>query len=133
MGAPPLTSLEHAHRNENQHCSTAHLAAKIPHKPPHFDFSQLINRVGLVLVVDFTQSALAHRNLSIAMWRVLAVLSNDGGQRSATNSREVVRLTVVKNCLRRMYQDLAGPTQLPLSGVVPVSSRRRSGAARTRR
>ena len=86
--------------------------AKNPHKPPHFDFSQylpyLINRVGSVLVVDFTQSALAHRNLSIAMWRVLAVLSNDGGQRQidlagktsidvSTLSRVVTRLHLAEN------------------------------------
>jgi DNA-binding MarR family transcriptional regulator len=76
-------------------------------KPPHFDFGEylpyLINRVGSVLVVDFVQNALAHRQLSIAMWRVLAVLSNDGGHRQidlasktsidvSTLSRVVTRL-----------------------------------------
>ena len=53
--------------------------------PPRFDFSEylpyLINRVGSALVVDFVQSALVRRHLTIAMWRVLAVLSKDGGQR----------------------------------------------------
>jgi DNA-binding MarR family transcriptional regulator len=80
--------------------------AKNPHKPPHFDFSQylpyLINRVGSVLVVDFTQSALAHRDLSIAMWRVLAVLSNDGGQRQI---------------------DLAGKTSIDVSTLSRVVTR----------
>ena len=76
-------------------------------KAPSFDFSEylpyLINRVGSALVVDFVQSALAHRQLSIAMWRVLAVLSADGGQRQidvatktsidvSTLSRVVTRL-----------------------------------------
>jgi DNA-binding MarR family transcriptional regulator len=76
-------------------------------KPPPFDFSEylpyLINRVGSALVVDFEQGALVRRRLSIAMWRVLAVLSNDGGQRQidladktsidvSTLSRVVTRL-----------------------------------------
>jgi DNA-binding MarR family transcriptional regulator len=75
-------------------------------KPPHFDFSEylpyLINRVGSVLVVDFVQSALAHRQLSIAMWRVLAVLSNDGGQRQI---------------------DLAGKTSIDVSTLSRVVTR----------
>jgi MarR family transcriptional regulator, organic hydroperoxide resistance regulator len=147
-------------------------------RPSSFDFSEylpyLINRVGWLLVVDFGQNTLARYRLSIAMWRILAVLSNDGGQRqidlaaktsidvstlsrvitrlvkmglvtrtrSATNSREVVvRLTakgaallarvipnaialertaiagvpakdlaVVRRSLRRMYENLAGPS-----------------------
>jgi MarR family transcriptional regulator, organic hydroperoxide resistance regulator len=75
--------------------------------PPRFDFSEylpyLINRVGSALVVDFVQSALVRRHLTIAMWRVLAVLSKDGGQRQidladktsidvSTLSRVVTRL-----------------------------------------
>jgi MarR family transcriptional regulator, organic hydroperoxide resistance regulator len=84
--------------------------AKPPLKPPSFDFSEylpyLINRVGAALVVDFVQSALAQRRLSIAMWRVLAVLSSDGGQRQvdlagrtsidvSTLSRVVTRLVKI--------------------------------------
>jgi DNA-binding MarR family transcriptional regulator len=72
-------------------------------KPPRFDFSEylpyLINRVGSVLVVDFVQSALAHRQLSIAMWRVL---SNDGGQRQI---------------------DLAGKTSIDVSTLSRVVTR----------
>ena len=74
----------------------------------HLDFSEylpyLINRVGSALVVDFVGSTLARHRLSIAMWRVLAVLSSDGGQRQidvaaktsidvSTLSRVVTRLT----------------------------------------
>jgi len=76
-------------------------------KAPSFDFSEylpyLINRVGSALVVDFEQAALVRPHLSIAMWRVLAVLSADGGQRQidvalktsidvSTLSRVVTRL-----------------------------------------
>lgn len=41
----------------------------------------LINRVGFALVESFTAEALKENGLSIAMWRVLAALSNNGGQR----------------------------------------------------
>ena len=74
---------------------------------PRLDFSEylpyLINRVGWLLVVDFGQNTLARHRLSIAMWRVLAVLANNGGQRQvdvagrtsidvSTLSRVVTRL-----------------------------------------
>jgi DNA-binding MarR family transcriptional regulator len=52
---------------------------------PHLDLSDylpyLLNRVGFALVTRFSTDALADRDLSIGMWRVLAVLSNNGGQR----------------------------------------------------
>ena len=40
----------------------------------------LINRVGFALVESFSQALKPHQ-LSIDMWRVLAALSNNGGQR----------------------------------------------------
>ena len=63
----------------------------------------LINRVGTALAVRFTADRLAAHGLSVAMWRVLAVLSNNGGQRqidlagltsidASTLSRLVTRL-----------------------------------------
>jgi DNA-binding MarR family transcriptional regulator len=63
----------------------------------------LINRVGFALVESFTADALAPNGLSIAMWRVLAALSNNGEQRqidlvdmtsidASTMSRLVTRL-----------------------------------------
>jgi DNA-binding MarR family transcriptional regulator len=73
---------------------------------PPFDFSEylpyLINRVGQALVDDFVGRALARRHLSIAMWRVLAVLSNDGGQRQI---------------------DLAGKTSIDVSTLSRVVTR----------
>jgi DNA-binding MarR family transcriptional regulator len=74
---------------------------------PRLDFSDylpyLINRVGSALVVDFVDGSLARHRLSIAMWRVLAVLANGGGRRqidladttsidASTLSRVVTRL-----------------------------------------
>jgi MarR family transcriptional regulator, organic hydroperoxide resistance regulator len=41
----------------------------------------LLNRVGFALVESFTADALRKDGLSIDMWRVLAALSNNGGQR----------------------------------------------------
>ena len=63
----------------------------------------LINRVGFALVESFTAAALTPHGLSIAMWRVLAALSNRGEQRqidlvdmtsidASTMSRLVTRL-----------------------------------------
>ena len=63
----------------------------------------LINRVGFALVESFTTAALTPNGLSIAMWRVLAALSNRGEQRqidlvdmtsidASTMSRLVTRL-----------------------------------------
>ena len=63
----------------------------------------LINRVGFALVESFTAAALTPNGLSIAMWRVLAALSNRGEQRqidlvdmtsidASTMSRLVTRL-----------------------------------------
>jgi hypothetical protein len=78
-----LTSWEAAHKSVSRErfCRNFQLV----HHPSPLDFSEylpyLINRVGSALVIDFVQSTLAHATLSIAMWRVLAVLSNDGGQR----------------------------------------------------
>jgi DNA-binding MarR family transcriptional regulator len=63
----------------------------------------LVNRVGAALVDTYTRRALASQKLSIDMWRVLAALSNNGGQRqidlagvtsieTSTVSRLVTRL-----------------------------------------
>jgi MarR family transcriptional regulator, organic hydroperoxide resistance regulator len=52
---------------------------------PHLDLANylpyLLNRVGFALVESFTADALKANHLSIDMWRVLAALSNNGGQR----------------------------------------------------
>jgi DNA-binding MarR family transcriptional regulator len=52
---------------------------------PHLDLGNylpyLVNRVGFALVESFTADALKANGLSIDMWRVLAALSNNGGQR----------------------------------------------------
>src|SRR5499427_9207231 len=66
----------------------------------------LINRVGWLLVIDFGQNTLARHQLSIAMWRVLAVLANDDGQRqidvAARTSIDVSTLSRVVTRLVKM-------------------------------
>ena len=83
---------------------------------PQLDFGNylpyLINRVGFALVDNFTRDALAPHDLSIAMWRVLAVLSSNGEQRqidlsemtsidASTLSRLVTRLVELDLVTRR--------------------------------
>src|SRR5262249_23727740 len=47
----------------------------------------LINRIGFALVEHFTADALKAHGLTIDMWRVLAALSNNGGQRQVDLAR----------------------------------------------
>jgi DNA-binding MarR family transcriptional regulator len=66
----------------------------------------LINRVGAALVANFTSTALARHDLSIAMWRVLAALSANGEQRqvdlAALTSIDVSTLSrLVTRLMRR--------------------------------
>ena len=69
-------------------------------------FPYLINRVGAVFVANFTRDALDAEDLTIVMWRVLAALSNNGGQRqtdlAAMTSIEVSTLSrIVARLLKR--------------------------------
>ena len=69
-------------------------------------FPYLINRVGFALVERFERDALKRHHLSIAMWRVLAALSNNGQQRqidlSQMTSIEVSTLSRLVTRLVRM-------------------------------
>ena len=73
------------------------------------DFSDylpyLINRVGWLLVVDFGQNTLAGHRLSIAMWRVLAVLANNGGQRQVdVAARTSIYVSTLSRVITRMVK-----------------------------
>ena len=72
----------------------------------------LVNRVGVALALHFGKDALARYGLSIEMWRVLVVLSNNGRQRqvdlggltsidASTLSRMVTRLARLGFVIRR--------------------------------
>jgi DNA-binding MarR family transcriptional regulator len=101
---PALTSRRSAHRSVA--AGICRTFKSVPTRP-RVDFSDylpyLINRVGWLLVVEFGQNTLARHQLSIAMWRILAVLDDDDGQRQidlagrtsidvSTLSRVVTRL-----------------------------------------
>jgi DNA-binding MarR family transcriptional regulator len=62
----------------------------------------LVNRVGAALVARYTREALAAHGLGIDMWRVLAALSDNGGQRQV---------------------DLAGATSIEASSVSRIVTR----------
>jgi len=72
----------------------------------------LVNRVGVALALHFGKDVLARYGLSIEMWRVLVVLSSNGGQRqvdlggltsidASTLSRMVTRLVRLGLVARR--------------------------------
>jgi DNA-binding MarR family transcriptional regulator len=66
----------------------------------------LLNRVGFALVESFTADALKAHGLSIDMWRVLAALSSNGGQRqvdlSAMTSIDVSTMSRLVSRLVRL-------------------------------
>jgi DNA-binding MarR family transcriptional regulator len=99
----PLTSWEGAHKSVDPRISRNF---KFVTNRRRLDFSEylpyLINRVGWLLVVDFGQNTLARHGLSIAMWRILAVLANDDGRRQI---------------------DLAGQTSIDVSTLSRVVTR----------
>jgi DNA-binding MarR family transcriptional regulator len=64
----------------------------------------LINRVGSALVARFSADALAAAHLSIASWRVLAVLANNGSLRQ-TDLAEMTSIDV--STLSRLITRLA--------------------------
>ena len=76
---------------------------------PRLDFSEylpyLINRVGWLLVIDFGQNTLARHRLSIAMWRILAVLANNGGQRQVdVAARTSIDVSTLSRVITRLVK-----------------------------
>ncbi len=69
-------------------------------------FPYLINRVGMALVASFGAGALERHRLSIAMWRVLVALADNGGQRlvdlGAMTSIDVSTLSRMVSRLARL-------------------------------
>jgi DNA-binding MarR family transcriptional regulator len=102
----------------------------------------LLNRVGFALVASFTAEALKPHGLTIEMWRVLAALSNNGGQRQvdlaamtsidvSTMSRLVTRLTraglVVrqrsKTSSREVMVSLSPKGHASVQRLIPIAQR----------
>lgn len=102
----------------------------------------LINRAGAALVARFTAEALARERLSIAMWRVLAVLSHNGAQRqidlarltsidTSTLSRLITRLARrglvsrrrSKSSNREVLVCLSGKGRATVAALIPIARR----------
>jgi DNA-binding MarR family transcriptional regulator len=108
----------------------------------------LVNRVGSALVGNFTKEALVGERLSIAMWRVLAVLSNNGELRQidlsemtsidvSTLSRLVTRLVVrrlvtrhrSKTNSREVVVRLSPKGRTLVDRIIPIAKRLETQAA----
>ena len=73
----------------------------------------LINRVGSALVARFSADALGGAHLSVAAWRVLAVLSSNGGLRQ-TDLAEMTSIdssTLSRLITRLVHDDLVRRTR----------------------
>jgi len=100
----------------------------------------LVNRVGTIIAEQFGDDALARHGLSIAEWRVLAVLASNGGQRqidladvtsieASTLSRLVSRLirmghvtrTRSANSNREVVVKLSPKGQALLARLIPIA------------
>jgi DNA-binding MarR family transcriptional regulator len=109
----------------------------------------LINRVGSALVARFSADALAGARLSIASWRVLAVLSNNGALRqtdlaemtsidASTLSRLITRLvrtglvrrTRSKKDSREVAVALTRKAEILMARLVPVAVGLQNSATR---
>ena len=108
----------------------------------------LVNRVGVALALEFGKQALARYRLSIEMWRVLVVLSANGGQRqvdlggltsidASTLSRMVTRLVRLGFVVRRRSTSdnrevvvaLTAKGRSALRQLIPVARRYETRAA----
>ena len=113
------------------------------HAPPKLQLDNylpyLINRVGSALAMRFTDTTLKRHQLSIMMWRVLVVLSNNGARRLvdlsqltsvdlSTLSRMVARLVRLglvsrkrsKTSDREVVVTLTSKGQKLLARIIPI-------------
>jgi DNA-binding MarR family transcriptional regulator len=100
----------------------------------------LVNRVGTIIAEQFGAEALAPYRLSIAMWRVMAVLASRGGQRQidladltsidvSTLSRLVTRLVAMgvvsrtrsANSTREVVVKLTAKGNAQVARLVPIA------------
>ena len=86
-------------------------------RPPHLDLDEflpyLVNRVGMALVASFGEDPLGRHGLSIATWRVLVALSDNGGQRlvDLANMTTIDVSTLSRMVARLVRLDLVSRTR----------------------
>ena len=114
--------------------------SKRPHLVLDNYLPYLINRVGSAVAETYTAQALDKRNLSLAMWRVLAALSSNGEQRqidlvamtsidASTMSRLVTRLVRAglvtrsrsKTSNREVVIALSPKGRAVVEGLIPIA------------
>ena len=121
-------------------------------RPLHLDLDDylpyLINRVGSIMALRFGEDVLAQFSLSIAMWRVLAALSNNGEQRqidlvamtsidASTMSRLVTRMvrqglvtrTRSKTSSREVVVELSAKGRAQVESLIPIAKKLETTAA----
>jgi MarR family transcriptional regulator, organic hydroperoxide resistance regulator len=100
----------------------------------------LVNRVGTIIAEQFGAEALAPHGLSIAMWRVMAVLASNGAQRqidlaeltsidASTLSRLVTRLVAIgivtrtrsANSNREVAVELSAKGDALVARLIPIA------------
>jgi MarR family transcriptional regulator, organic hydroperoxide resistance regulator len=100
----------------------------------------LVNRVGTIIADQFGAEALAPHGLSIAMWRVMAVLASNGAQRqidladltsidASTLSRLVTRLVAIgivtrarsANSSREVAVELSAKGGALVARLIPIA------------
>jgi DNA-binding MarR family transcriptional regulator len=100
----------------------------------------LVNRVGTIIADQFGAEALAPHGLSIAMWRVMAVLASNGAQRqidlaeltsidASTLSRLVTRLVAIgivtrtrsANSNREVAVELSAKGDALVARLIPIA------------
>jgi MarR family transcriptional regulator, organic hydroperoxide resistance regulator len=100
----------------------------------------LVNRVGTIIAEQFGAAALAPHGLSIAMWRVMAVLASNGAQRqidladltsidASTLSRLVTRLVAIgmvtrarsANSSREVAVELSAKGDALVARLIPIA------------
>jgi DNA-binding MarR family transcriptional regulator len=119
---------------------------------PHLDLDNylpyLINRVGSAIAEIYTADALAPLGLSLDTWRVLAALSNNGGQRQidlvamtsidvSTMSRLITRMvrqglvtrTRSKTSSREVVIALSAKGRVQVESLIPIAKQMEVAAA----
>ena len=77
----------------------------------------LINRVGTAIAATYTADTLAPRGLSLAMWRVLAALSNNGEQRQI----DLVDMTSIDASTMSRLVTLSAKGRAQVESLIPIA------------
>jgi DNA-binding MarR family transcriptional regulator len=109
------------------------------HRPSKLDLDDflpyLVNRVGMIVAEQFGDESLAQHRLSIAMWRIMAVLASVGDQRQIdlAGLTSIDASTLSRIVTRLVRMDLVARTRSANSNREVVVSLSAKGSALTAR